>query len=300
MKRRVIIVGIVAVVLFIFYQFLFGDRRSRLKVGTDKIGYELSTPSAVESAANGGVSFNEAVYLPEKDRSSAQSEVIERKLMKEGVIDFQVNDIVATRNSINSLIKQFNAYAASHKEDEYSGGPQYQTVVRIPSGKLEEFVSRLEPLAKKVRSKNLSSKDVTDEYIDLSARIATKRDLEKNYREILRKATKVSEMLEVERQLEEVRGAIESMEGRIEFINSHVTYSDLTITYFQLIIQDNEEAFGQKVANSLDNGWFNLLEFIVDVLYAWPWLIIGPVAIWLSIRWARKSALFAQRPITNS
>ena len=161
-----------------------------------------------------------------------------------------MDDITETKNSINSLIRQANAYVSSYKEDEYNEGPQYETVVRVPSSQLDDFIDKLEPLARKMKSKSLSSQDVTDEYVDISARITTKRELEKHYREILRKATKVSEMLEVEQQLEIVRGEIESMEARIEYINNHTDYSIVTITYYQHVISTDGESFSQKVAIS--------------------------------------------------
>ncbi|MEI9921506.1 MAG: DUF4349 domain-containing protein [Bacteroidota bacterium] len=282
MKRRVIIIGIIAIVCFIAYQFFFADHRSRLRVETDPVN-DLRELSVLTQEAH----FNESVrsrsvLLPEKPRT------IERKVIKEAFIEFESGDVTATKRSLEALIKQFDGYISSNREDNYSGGPQYQSVVRIPSDKLDDFISKIDPLAKKMKSKNVSTQDITEEYIDLTERVVTKRELEKNYREILRKATKVSEMLEVEEQLEEVRGEIESMEGRIQYINSRVSYSTLTITYYQLITVNDEESFGTRIANSLASGWLSLLDFIVNILFAWPLLIVAPIIIWASLRWVRK------------
>jgi len=278
MKRAVIICGLSAVVLFIAYQFILRDNRSRLKVEPGKIhSTALSEP-----------------VVPVQNTS------IERKLLREAFVYFQADDVAATRNSINTLAKQFSAYVSSHKEESYNDNLEYQTVVRVPSGNLDEFTAKLEPLAKKMRSKNLSSHDVTDEYIDIYARLTTKRELEKRYREILRKATKVTEMLEVERQLETVRGEIESMEARIEHINNHVAYSTVTITYYQHVVTADGEPFGQEIANSLGTGWSRMLAFIVAMLSAWPLLIFGSLAVWLSVKAVRKWQLFQPQPVNKS
>ena len=292
MKRLVIIAGIVAGVCCVVYQFRFANSRSRLKVEASKM--EALAPPAILAEP---VGLNETVR--EESKPLAQIGSTERKLMKVAAMDFQVNDATATKNSISALVKQFNAYVASHKEEDYRGGPQYETIVRVPSDKLDDFMTSLDPLAKKMRSKNLSSQDVTDEYIDISERLVTQRELERNYREILRKARKVSEMLEVEQQLAIVRGEIESIEARIEYINKHVSYSTLTITYYQLIIQEDDDSFGQKIAASLGTGWSGLLAFVVAILAAWPLLIVGPIVVWASVRMARKWQLLAPEPVSK-
>jgi hypothetical protein len=282
MKRRVVVGGIIAIVCFVLYQFLFADHHSRLKVEKPE-----------ETA------YIEAISQRPPDPSESASTQLKnslQKIIKQGSVEFEVQDIVAAKKMINDLVKQFSAYTSSEKEDVYRGGPQYQTVVRVPADKLNDFVAKLDPIAKKMSSKNMSSKDVTDEYIDLSARLVTKRELEENYLEILHKATKVSEMLEVERELEDVRGQIESMQGRIEYINNQVSYSSLSITYYQLIVPVEEVTFGSKVANSLASGWLSLLDFIVGILYAWPLLILAPIVIWLAVRLSRKRFQVIERP----
>ncbi|MEJ0033862.1 MAG: DUF4349 domain-containing protein [Bacteroidota bacterium] len=283
MKRRVIVVaGIVAFVCFVLYQFIFADHRSRSKVDLSKTE---SVYSLVEEAPE--PLAKEAPELGMLAQTSSFNESsVQRKLIKEGVVEFQVDDVAATSRSITTLIKQFNAYVASDREENYAGGPQHRTVVRIPSDKLEDFILKIEPLAKTMKSKRTSSNDVTDEYIDLTERVVTKRNLEKNYRAILLKATKVSEMLEVEGKLEEVRGDIESMQARVDYINSQVSYSTLTITYYQVITttDTDEPTFTAKIANSLASGWLSILDFIVDLLYAWPLLIVLPLAAWFGIR----------------
>lgn len=241
--------------------------------------------------------IEEIEFTPPK--ADATIALRERKLIKTGSIDFEVSDIETTKKSINNLVKETGGYTSSEHEQHEYDGPRFEQVVRIPSGKLEDFVLKISGLAKKINSKDMSTSDVSEEFVDIEARLITKKDLEKNYREILRKAKTVKEMLEVERELEDVRGQIESMEGRLQYLKSQVAFSTLTLTYFQLVpVVEEETDFGDRVAASLGNGWFNVVEITLDVIAAWPGIIIGSIAalfMYLRVRgWIRKRRLVTQ------
>jgi hypothetical protein len=244
------------------------------------------------------VDFDAVQYSPPK--LTAPVTINERKLIKTGGITFEVNDIEATKKSIISLVKNAGGYTSSENEKHGYDYPQFEQVVRIPSDKLDDFVLKITSLAKRIISKSISTKDVTEEFIDIETRLVTKKDLEKNYREILRKATTVKEMLEVERELEDVRGEIESMEGRLQYLKSQVAFSTLRLTYLQVTPVVDETGFGDKVAMSLGNGWFNVVEFTLEVLTAWPIITIGSIAgllMYLRVRsWMRRRRI----PITNN
>jgi hypothetical protein len=81
-----------------------------------------------------------------------------------------------------------------------------------------------------VRHEKTTGQDVTEEYIDLEARLRTQRALEAQYLEIMKQANKVSDALEVNRQLAEVRGVIEQTEGRRRFLENQAALSTIKVT----------------------------------------------------------------------
>jgi len=221
------------------------------------------------------------------EEQSAQSPAdIERKLIKTGSIEFEVGSVNETKGKISTLVKDAGGYISSDNQNNYSGSPRYEQVVRIPSDKLDDFVSKVEGLAKRVDNKTISTQDVTEEFIDVETRLATKKELEARYRDLLKQAKSVKDIIEVEAQLNNVRGEIESMEGRLKYLNSQVSYSTLTVTYYQAV--SGNYGFGYRFFNSFGQGWSALLDFIIGIFAAWPFIIMIGVGVWLFVRWRRK------------
>jgi LPXTG-motif cell wall-anchored protein len=95
----------------------------------------------------------------------------------------------------------------------------------------------------------------------------------------LKQAKTVEEILSIESQLSNVRTEIESAEGKLNYLKSQISMSTLTITYYEVIGTDF--GFGSKFANSLREGWDNLLLFLIGLTSIWPFvLVIGGGAFW--------------------
>src|SRR6185295_6582072 len=76
----------------------------------------------------------------------------------------------------------------------------------------------------------VSGQDVSEEYLDLEARIRSKKALETQFLEIMKQARKVSDALEVQGELADVRTEIERFEGRRRFLENQSTLSTITAT----------------------------------------------------------------------
>lgn len=212
--------------------------------------------------------------------------VTERKLIKNGSIEFEVGDVLKTKTSINDLVKEASGYISSDDQNNYGGAPRFTQTARIPSDKLDDFIVKIEGLAKRVDTKNISTQDVTEEFIDVETRLATKKELEARYRDLLKQAKTVKDILEVETQLNNVRGEIESMEGRLKYLTSQVSFSTLTITYYQTV--SGNYGFGSRFLSSFGDGWNILLDFFIGVLTLWPFVILISGGVWLFVRWRKK------------
>ena len=75
-----------------------------------------------------------------------------------------------------------------------------------------------------------TGQDVTEEFIDLEARIKTQKALESQFLEIMKQANKVEDALEVQRQVAEVRTEIEKLEGRKRFLENRASLSTITVS----------------------------------------------------------------------
>jgi hypothetical protein len=220
------------------------------------------------------------------DHSQSAPVTVERKLIKNGSMEFEVSDVEEAKKSITQLTTDFGGYISSDNQNNYSGTPRYEQSVRIPADKLDEFITEIESLARNVDSKNISVQDVTEQFIDVETRLKTKKELETRYLELLKQSKTVKDLIEVETQLANVRSEIESMEGRLKYLTNQVSFSTISLSYYQPI--SGNTGFGYRLSRTFGNGWDNFLAFVIGLFEAWPFILIAVVLAWLFIRWYRR------------
>lgn len=204
---------------------------------------------------------------------SAGAPVSERKLIKEGEIEFETDNLDAAREDIYTAVDEFKGYIASEQVFNSPGRTTNTLTVRVPAADFDSFLAAASRSAQRLERKNIRVNDVTEEYLDVEARLKTKQELEARYRSLLSEAKNVSEILEIERELNLVRSEVESMEGRMKFLNNQVAFSTLSISMYQVLPDENK--FTGKFGRAFHNGWNNLIWFFVLLANIWPFLLIG-------------------------
>ena len=101
--------------------------------------------------------------------------------------------------------------------------------IRVPSELLDDTVDELRGLATKVESENTSSRDVTDEYVDLGARLKNQQATQEALLGLLERATTVEAALEVQRDLSSVQEEVERLSGRIKFLEESAAFSIIRV-----------------------------------------------------------------------
>lgn len=239
--------------------------------------------------------LNESPDFKMADEESIQSDadesedvgegVIERKLIKDGRVEFETPNIDSTRKYIFAAIEKYKAYTSSDQEYKSSGRISNTIVVRVPAKDFDNLLSDATQGVDKFEFKEVQVKDVTEEFLDIQARLKTKKELEARYSVLLNKANTVTEMLEVEKQMGELRSEIESIEGRLKYLENRVSLSTLTLTFYELTPEAT--AFGKKFSNGFKNGWENLIWFFVFLVNIWPFILIG-IGLIVGFRYWRK------------
>lgn len=252
----------------------------------------------------GGVARDESEMVALKSRTiplSAEPIIVaqektsaDRKLVKTGYLNIVVDKVAKTKTEIEKICKEYDAYVSSETQNTFDERLEYEQVIRVPAASFDVFVQKLETLASNVKNKNIQTSDVTEEFIDKEARIKTKKELEIRYREILKQASEVSDILSIESQLNQVRADIESMEGRLNYLRSQVAFSTLTLSFYEPI--GAEFGFGSKTVAAFSNGWDMLLLFIIGLLNLWPFLIIVSLILVFILRKTGFSKILRKTP----
>ncbi len=248
--------------------------------------FALQDAKVVESADED--EFEVASNLPPSTQP-ATLKMTDKKLIRNGSLDFETDQLKKTKSEIEKICKELNAYISLESENNYENRFQYTQTIRVPADQFDILITRLEVLAKKIESKNINTEDVTEQFIDVETRLKTKKELEERYREILKQAKTIEDIVSIESEIATVRSEIESMEGRLNYLKNQVSFSTLNITYYETIGTDF--GFASKFIQSLKGGWDNLLAFIIFLINLWPF-VIGTAVLafwWWSKRKNRKA-----------
>ena len=119
-----------------------------------------------------------------------------------------------------------------------------------------EAMEAVRSMGSDVLAEKTTGLDVTEEYIDLQARIRTKQALEAQFLEIMKQAKTVSDALEVQRQISEVRGEIERLEGRRRFLENQSSLSTIKITLSAPapVVSTSGTSFGDHVRRAFGDA----------------------------------------------
>lgn len=218
-----------------------------------------------------------------------QSVSVERKIIKEGSIRFETSSVIETQKEIRKIVAELGGYIGNENSNNYEGIIEYSLTARVPEDKFNTLIDKVSSLAEKVESKNINSSDVTEEFIDVEARIKTKKELEARYKEILKKANRVDEILNIEREMGNLRAEIESLEGRMNYLNNRISLSTLNITFYEKV--SAPFGFFSKVKQALHNGWQALLWFIIILISLWPFILLILIVLFIILKFRKKKTI---------
>ncbi|MGZ6540065.1 MAG: DUF4349 domain-containing protein, partial [Bacteroidia bacterium] len=218
-----------------------------------------------------------AAGLTQSDLKAPAIKITE-KIKKTANIDISVNDYKIARVAIEKIVKSGNSYIAGENEQNSTYSIANSMIIRVPNKDFDGMVGNLTSVANHVNSKNIYMEDVTAQFIDITARLKTKKEVEKRYLDLLQKAVKVTDILEVEGQLRVIREEIEAKEGELKYLNDQVDYSTINLTLHQNFeyTPEDEPGFFGRMGHAFGNGWKGFLSFLIGIAYTWPlWIILG-------------------------
>jgi hypothetical protein len=215
--------------------------------------------------------------VPAADRASAnlpnaapQSSM--RMIIKNGEMTLIVADTDRALEQATDIAVNSGGYVVSSKTWDYGESKSATLTMGVPSDQFEAVQRQLRALAVKVQSDTSSGQDVSDEYVDLQARLTNLEATATRIRELLKDAKDVDEALQVNIKLSEVESEIEQIKGRMQYLKDRSAFSTIVVNLQPNVPEPTPAAWqpGQTVEAAADSAG-NLLRGLVDA------------AIWLSI-----------------
>jgi len=210
------------------------------------------------------------------DKADAPAPKNSQKIIKQASLRFETNDLESTFTQIQKAISANKGTIQNDSEGKAYNNIYRNLTVRVPSEKFDSFIKSLSEGVSYFERKEITAEDVTEEYVDLTTRLKTKYKLEERYLQILQKATKISEILEIEKQISIIREEIEAKEGQLKYLESRVSESTVTIEFYKTISEKEgvNISYGAKIWTAIKNGFFSLSEFLIAIISVWPFIIL--------------------------
>ena len=239
--------------------------------------------------------------LTQPETLASTAEAADRKIIRNANLTIEVNSTTETQHRVTSIAESHGGFVvtseAKQREDADPGKRtlDIKLVVRIPAARFGVALDEIRGLAKNLREENVTGQDVTEEFIDLEARIKTQRALELQFLEIMKQAYKVEDALSVQRQIADVRTDIEKLEGRKRFLENRASLSTITVNIEapkQIVVSTT--GFGRElreaVSDSIDVGSAVILFLVRLVIVMIPVTLFVLLPLGLVVRYLVQRA----------
>ena len=190
-----------------------------------------SAPTAAPAAtAAPGASFA-ALAAGDGRVSGAALETAQRMVISTASISIEVEMVQTAIAEVRAIAESLGGFV-EHLDS--SGGPERQRAsmtVRVPQAQFETALGRIEVLGE-VQSRNEGAKDVSEQFIDLEARLKSSLREEQSLLSLLGRTGTVGEILTIERELARVRSEIERFQGQLNFLERRVDLATISVSLF--------------------------------------------------------------------
>jgi hypothetical protein len=207
-------------------------------------------------------------------------------IIRTAQLEVTTKDFDKARPGVEEILKRRHGYVGELNVNTPSGAARSLTgTLRVPASQLDATLADLKGLGRTEKELQ-GGEEVTQQYVDLQARLANAKHTEQRLTDILRERTgKLSDVLAVEMQISRVRGEIEQMEAQRKSMKNQVDFATLTVTLTEEYKEQLKAAppsTGTQFRNAAVEGYRSLVDGIISFLL---WLLsAGPtLLVWAAI-----------------
>jgi len=174
-------------------------------------GYKSSRSAGMDFASSADAEGNEAV--------------VERMMVWRASLSIEVNSISNALHTATQFARKSGGYIEQKSGYSQKSG---RATLRVPAKNLNQTLGSLETIGF-VTSRSVSGEDITEQYVDVEARLKNRIALRDRLQKLLDKATGVKDVLAIEKELNRVQGDIDSMQARMKVLKGRVDFATINL-----------------------------------------------------------------------
>ena len=210
-------------------------------------------------------------------------------VIRTGQASIQVDSLEQAVARVRLLASRIGGYVANTSMQTGQGQLRSASIeVKLPADRFDDGLGGLASLGK-LESVNVNAEDVGEEFTDVTARMGNARRLETRLIELLATRTgKLSDVLDVEKELARVREEIDRYEGRLRYLRAHTALSTLTI-YVHEPLPVVGHAGSSVIGEAFKQSWRNFVGLVAAMIRSLG--IVIPVAVLVLALWVSAKRL---------
>jgi hypothetical protein len=260
---------------------------------------EAPAPAARESQkAAGGSGFGQtAPAMP------AETDQPRRMLIYKANLTMEVKSYADAYTEIQNLIHLSGGYIVQFTEQTTGSERSGTFTIKVPAGDFNGFLERIEDIPSVSLNRSMNAQDVSEEYVDLEARLKAKQLVESRYMKYMEQASRAEDLIRYTNELAAIQEDIERFKGRMRYLEQNVSFSTVELRVYERVeasilnAGQNAGGLAERMGAALQGSLHVLVTMaegvMIVVAAAIPVIVVGslfgmPIYWWIRRRKARN------------
>ena len=261
----------------------------------------VSSSSLPNGGGGGGREDSAAqeISLEQSEQTQNAAGIVERKIIRNADLTLEAGSPEEAQQKISAIAESKKGFVIestqSSSDVKTTTRDTVTMTIRVPAEQFNSALDEIRKTSNRVIVETVKGEDVTEEFIDIEARLKTKKALEEQFLEIMKRSNSVEDALNVQRELAEVRGEIEQIEGRKRFLENQASLSTIKIILQSpTAFSANSSGFFYQLKESVGSGFDAALSFILGLvtvviaLLPFLLLVVLPICLILRYFWSKR------------
>lgn len=235
---------------------------------------QLTADSSNRAGGSGAPAASSNPSAPRSTSNMAEAAIppLDRMVIANVNLSLSVENAIDAARAAERTAERYGGFVAGSNLRDSDAGREATLTLRLPSARLSEALSDLRSIGRKVTDESRATQDVTEEFTDIESNVRNLRSTETQILALMERATKIEEVLALQRELTGIRGQIERLEGRRRVLENRSDFATISIRLVE------------PLASAPRDGW-SPLETAAQALAALSRFAerLGTLAIWLLV-----------------